>query len=66
MHAAEFICTGDPAIAPRGFGLFGAGQLPAVVAFVALTTAAIIVVYHVYQDSDPDLDAQEAAASGLG
>ena len=65
MHAAAFICTGDPAIAPRGFGLFGAAQLPAIVTFVALTTAALIVVYHVYQDSNVDLEEHEPAAPGL-
>lgn len=65
MHAAEFICTGDPAIAPHGFGLFGAGQLPAIIAFVALTTAATIVVYHVYQDSTEEFETLEAAASQL-
>jgi len=66
MHAAEFICTGDPAVAPRGFGLFHAGAIPAIVTFVALTTAATIVVYQVYQDSTVDLEPYEAAPSALG
>ncbi|MBC5785304.1 histidine kinase [Ramlibacter sp. USB13] len=62
MGAAEFVCTTDPTLAPRGFGLFSAAQLPAVVAFVALTTAAMIVVYQVYQDSTEDIEGLEAAS----
>jgi NO-binding membrane sensor protein with MHYT domain len=54
MAAADFVCTGDPAVAPQGFGLFSAAQLPAMIVFVALTTAAIIVVHQVYQDSVED------------
>lgn len=65
MAAAAFICTSDPAIAPSGFGYFSAAQLPAIVAFVALTTAALIAVYQVYQESTEELDGLEAAATGF-
>ena len=64
MAAAEFICTGDPVVAPRGAGYFSGASLPAVVAFVALITSALILVYLVYQESTDSLDL-EAAASGF-
>jgi NO-binding membrane sensor protein with MHYT domain len=60
MAAADFICIADPSVAPQGFGYFGAAQLPAIIAFVALTTAAMIVVYQVYQESTEELDGLEA------
>ena len=65
MAAAAFICTSDPAIAPKGLGYFSPEQLPAIVAFVALTTAALIVVYQVYRESAEDFDGMEAAATGF-
>jgi NO-binding membrane sensor protein with MHYT domain len=62
MSAASFICTSNPAIAPTGMGYFSPAQLPAIVAFVALTTAALIVVYQVYQESTDEMDLMEAAS----
>ncbi|HEY0823931.1 MAG TPA: MHYT domain-containing protein [Ramlibacter sp.] len=52
MQAAEFICTTpDRGVAPRGFGYLHITDLPAVVAFGAMTFAALIVVYLVYQET---------------
>jgi NO-binding membrane sensor protein with MHYT domain len=66
MQAAEFICTtAERGIAPRGLGYFRATELPVVVAFVALTTAALIVLYHVYQETGEDLDGLGRAGNGL-
>jgi NO-binding membrane sensor protein with MHYT domain len=65
MAAAEFICTSDPTIAPHGLFYLSPAQLPAVVAFVALTTAALIVVHQVYQESIDDTDELEGVATGL-
>lgn len=61
MAAASFICTADPRLAPQGFGYISPAQLPAIVSFVALTTAAMIVVYQLYEDSAQDVDGWEAA-----
>lgn len=65
MHAAEFICTvADPGIAPSGFGYFSPSQLPAIVAFVAMTTAAMIVVYQIYRDSTDEIDPLDSMQPG--
>lgn len=61
MAAASFICTADPHLAPQGFGYISPAQLPAIVSFVALTTAAMIVVYQLYEDSAQDVDGWETA-----
>ena len=61
MAAADFICTVDPTLVPQGFGYINPAQLPAIVAFVALTTAAMIVVYQLYEDSAQDVEGWEAA-----
>lgn len=62
MAAASFICTTDPRLAPQGFGYLSPAQLPAIVSFVALTTAALILVYQLYEDSAQDADSWETAA----
>jgi NO-binding membrane sensor protein with MHYT domain len=51
MHAAEFICTSDPAVAPDRFGYVGAASLPFVVGLVAVVVAGLIAAYHTWQDS---------------
>jgi NO-binding membrane sensor protein with MHYT domain len=61
MAAADFICTVDPTLVPQGFGYIGPAQLPAIVTFVALTTAELIVVYQLYEDSAQDVEGWEAA-----
>ena len=48
-------------LVPQGFGYISPAQLPAIVSFVALTTAAMIVVYQLYEDSAQDVDGWEAA-----
>jgi NO-binding membrane sensor protein with MHYT domain len=66
MHAAEFVCTvADPSVAPDGFGYFSPNQLPAIVAFVAMTTAAMITIYQIYRDSTDELEHLEAAQTGF-
>jgi NO-binding membrane sensor protein with MHYT domain len=66
MRAAEFICTvADPSIAPRGAGYFSPAELPTLIAFVAMTLAALIVVYQLYQESSEHLDDPEPAVTGL-
>ena len=63
MSAAEFICTSpDRAIAPRGPGLVNLAFLPNIVAFSAMTIAALIVVYQLYQATAEDWDARPAQA----
>lgn len=54
MGAAEFVCTAPGAPAPTGPGVLGLDFLPSVVAFGAMTIAAMIVVYLVYQDGNDD------------
>jgi NO-binding membrane sensor protein with MHYT domain len=57
MQAAEFICTTpDRGVAPRGFGYLHLTDLPNVVAFGAMTFAALIVVYLVYQETSDDVE----------
>ena len=51
MHAAGFICTSDPSIAPTGFGYLSATSLPFAVGLVAVATAGLIAIYHTWQDS---------------
>lgn len=64
MSAAEFVCTAaDRAIAPKGSGYVSPTFLPNIVAFVAMTIAALIVVYQVYQASLEDMEEMEAAAA---
>jgi NO-binding membrane sensor protein with MHYT domain len=67
MRAAEFICTvEDSSIAPRGAGYFSPAELPTLIAFIAMTLAALIVVYHLYQESSEHLDDLEPAGTGFG
>ncbi|MEJ8837411.1 MHYT domain-containing protein [Ramlibacter sp. AN1133] len=51
MHAAEFICTSDPTVAPDRFGYVGEASLPFVVGLVAVVVAGLIAAYHTWQDS---------------
>lgn len=52
MSAADFICTSpDRGIAPKGPGLVNLAFLPNIVTFGAMTIAALIVVYQLYQAS---------------
>ncbi len=61
MQAAEFVCTtAERGVAPRGFLYLHLTDLPSVVAFGAMTFAALIVVYLVYQESSDDEEFQPA------
>lgn len=52
MGAAEFVCTvQDRAAAPQGPGYVALHFLPSLVAFSAMTIAAMIVLYQLYQAS---------------
>lgn len=62
MSAAEFVCTvADRSAVPRGPGTLTAAFLPNVVAFGAMTMAAMIVVYQLYQASMEGVAELEAA-----
>ena len=52
MQAAEFICTTtERGASPKGFGYLHPSDLPNVVAFGAITVAALIVIYLLFQES---------------
>lgn len=61
MQAASFICTSDPSATPAGFGYLSPAMLPGIVTFVALTTAALILVYQLYDDSAQDFETWDVA-----
>ena len=62
MGAAEFVCTTtERGASPRGFGFLHPSDLPNVVAFGAMTVAALIVIYLLFQESsDVEGDLQPA------
>ncbi|HEX7891216.1 MAG TPA: MHYT domain-containing protein [Ramlibacter sp.] len=61
MRAAEFVCTvSDRAATPQGFGYVSAAALPYLVVFGAMTMAALITVYQLYQSSTEDYEDMES------
>ena len=61
MGAADFICTvSDRHAAPQGFGYVSAAALPYLVVFGAMTMAALITVYQLYQSSTEEYEEMDS------